>query len=178
MNANRKANIWTTGFIAFIVAMIVALGVCSCGGLRKTLYTAAGGAGGAALGSTLGPGGALAGAALGAGGTQAFVENQELRDGTIVGEDALERQNAELRAMVAALRGDVDQIARDRDALADEGIVSWLNRWLGRVALVLGLGWIGWNGTKLIASPRGIEARRKLGWLRGLLAADGIKHTR
>lgn len=33
MNANRKANLWTTGFIAAVVLILVALGTAACGAL-------------------------------------------------------------------------------------------------------------------------------------------------
>ena len=116
-------------------------------------------------------GGTEAGAALGAGGTQAFVENQELRDGDLVGGDALETQNKELRKMVAALGGKVA-------AYESEGMLAWIKRWVGRIVFVLVLGWLAWNLAKLLMSPRGREARAKLGWIRGLFAADGLRHTR
>lgn len=169
LDAENRFVVWTC--IGFLVVVLLSLGMCSCSGTRKTLYTAAGGAGGAALGSLVGPGGAIAGAGIGAGATQAFAENQELRDGTLVGEDALKQQNEELRRALAAMQGKVL-------AYEGESLLGWLKRWAGRVALILALGWLGWNGTKLVASKRGREARQKFGWLLGLFAADGVKHTR
>ncbi len=179
MNANRRANIWTTGVILVVVSLIVALGVCSCG----ALWTMVGATGGAAAGAAVaGPAGAAAGAPLGAAAGKQFDDNSQLRSGEIVGEEALARQNAELRAMVAALRGDVDQIAADRDAIAREGVWAWAKRWLVRLLIfavvVCALGWLAWNWTKLAAFARGREARKRFGWIKGLVAADGIKHTR
>lgn len=180
MNQNQRDRLWGWLFISIVAFVILAFGVCSCSGLRKTLYVGGGGAGGAAVGSLAGPVGAISGAAVGAGVTQAVVENDELRSGTLTGEDALKAQNDELRKLVAALDGKVA-------AYETETLWEWAKRWTWRITFGAVWLWLAWVLAKGMLSARGREALEKeikaapfnlFAWLRALLAIDGVRHTR
>lgn len=59
-----------------------------CAILKRGAWTGGGAAGGAAIGSMAGPAGTIGGAAVGGIAGQALGENDELRDGTLIGEGA------------------------------------------------------------------------------------------
>lgn len=73
-----------------IVALCVMLASCSV--LQRAGWTGGGAAGGALAGSTMGPGGAAVGAGVGAVAASTLSENDELRDGDLVGSGALDDQ--------------------------------------------------------------------------------------
>lgn len=66
----------------------------SCAALRSAGWTGGGAAAGALAGSTMGPGGAAVGAGVGAVAASTLSENDELRDGGLVGQGALDDQVA------------------------------------------------------------------------------------
>lgn len=61
------------------------------------MWPAAGGAAGAGIGMLAGPGGAIAGAAIGAGAVHVIGENNELRDGSLTGERAKDKEIQRIR---------------------------------------------------------------------------------
>lgn len=181
MNADRTNRV-VTGII--VGTLVLALLVAACGGLRKALYTAGGGAAGAAVGSAAGPVGTIAGAGIGAGATVMVVENQELRSGELTGEDALRAQNETLQHMLA-------QAGYKLAAFESEGFFDIAKRRTKQFAiftLVVAIASIViWAAIKLRAFARGREGFAKevgatpfspSAWLRALLAADGVRHTR
>ena len=177
MNQTRTNRI-VTGII--VGTLVLALLVAACGGLRKALYTAGGGAAGAAVGSAAGPVGTIAGAGIGAGATVMVVENDELRSGDLTGDEALRAQNDELRKLVTMLDGQVAEYA-------SESVWAWAKRWAGRLLGACVVALLGWAAFKLVMTQRGREGLAKevgatplspLAWLRALLAADGVRHTR
>lgn len=85
----------------YVLVSLVLACVAACAAFRRAGYTAGGAGAGAVAGAVVGgPVGAGIGAAAGAVAANAVGENNELRDGTIIGRDALE-----------------DQLARQNDAL-------------------------------------------------------------
>lgn len=90
----------------YVLLSCVLACVAACSALRRAGYTAAGAGGGAAAGAAVGgPIGAAVGGAAGAVAANAVGESQELRDGGLVGEDALRKQNEQLRLAIAELQG-------------------------------------------------------------------------
>lgn len=114
----------------------------SCAGLRSALWPAAGGAAGAAVGSLAGPIGAVAGAGIGAGLAHTVSENDELRDGTLQGDGAgdreIERLHNQLGVATSSIRSNVDYAAM-------------LERWLRWGACLVAVLWI-------ISHPKGRAA--------------------
>lgn len=175
MTATRAERRFVSWTIAAIVAVLFIAAVTSCAGLRKTLWISGGAAGGALVGGPVGgPLGAATGAALGGGATHAIVENQELRDGTITGEDALAAENDRLHKVIAQLGGKVAQY--EGGSLLDWATAS--GKTLLKWCLVLLVGWAlgillltprGWAIAKTIKSP--------LSFLAAMGKAVGMIHT-
>lgn len=89
-----------------VLASCVLACVGACAAFRRAGYTAAGAAGGALAGASVGgPVGAAVGGAAGAVAANAVGENDELRSGGLIGEDALRKQNESLRLAIAELQG-------------------------------------------------------------------------
>ena len=128
------------------VAACIVMAFGSCAAIRKNLVT---GGGTAAAAS----GGAVLGGPLGAGGAALIyylvvansTENQELRDGDIVGEEALRKQVAlwkDKALSAAADRNMAEQLAAHAESAAETA-----HKWLWR-AIWLGVAWFAFRNRK------------------------------
>lgn len=126
--------------LCFLVAGLLGFAL-SCSSLWGSIGAAAGGAAGAVVG---GPLGAAAGAAAGGLAGSALGENSDLRDGTLVGEDALRKELLRWKGEALAAKAKVDYLERAKwlVVLAVLGLWAFRNRehlfnfgpgWLGRV---------------------------------------------
>ncbi len=131
-----------------VVAALLAFAV-SCSSLWGSTGAAVGGGAGALVG---GPLGAAAGAAAGGMAGSALGENSDLRDGTLVGEDALVKELRRWRGEAIAAKAKVDYLERAK--WLGLALLLLVFLWRNREHLfTLGPGWFGrlwhsiWGGT-------------------------------
>lgn len=133
--------------LATIVLCLLGYAMAGCAALKKGAYTGGGAALGAAGGSLLGPVGAVTGAAVGGVAGHALNENQELRDGTITGEGATDREHQRTLEMLALWRGEAlasrQVVSRQRDE------IDWYGRAKLWGSIALGL-WFAWRNREHI----------------------------
>lgn len=113
-----------------VVAALLAFAV-SCSALRQAGWTAGGAAAGGAAGAALGgPLGAAVGAGAGAVASSTVSENDSLRTGATIGEEAYIKQIERL-----------ERALKDRPIVERPFIPTWI-KWVGAAALCLWLVWL------------------------------------
>lgn len=148
-----------------IIALVCIAAVCAlmpgCAFLKRTAWTGGGAATGAIAGAAIaGPAGAAGGAAIGAITGDAVSENFELRDGTIVGEAAVEK------------RAPAQVVTVERVPTWCKGLVAWLVLWT-LVKL------FGYRYRRLIGEALASFVRGRVPTATDkLLKASGVRHSR
>lgn len=131
-----SASIRRGALVALFLAacLLVAMAISSCGSLWPTVRKHAGvggsAAGGALLGSSLGPVGTMVGAGVGAIVWGLTVETSELRDGDVVGEEALRKEIVRWKGEAAA--NEAEALAARARANEAGGRADWFSTWLWR----------------------------------------------
>lgn len=133
-----------TILIYTIAAVLVLYAHCGCSSTRHSVeeaaWPAAGAAGGAGVGMLIGPIGAIAGAGIGAAIVAVTHQNAELRDGSLQGDGAAEKEIARLRGELATTRGALNAKA-DRASFLDHALAD-VYRWIKLGAAIFGVMWI------------------------------------
>jgi osmotically inducible lipoprotein OsmB len=123
--------------VAALIAAAAAVWLASCAGLwssvRASAMPAGGAAAGALAGSVVGPAGTVVGAGVGAVVGHSVGENAELREGTLQGEGAGDKENEHLKALLMLSQGELQ--VKERSLQLLEQSTSWTRTWAVRILL-------------------------------------------